>query len=126
MNAPAAPTPDLSDEWDKDKLRNWMKNAKRLGRDDVYRDALRQLCRIEGRNIDDPLESEFAVVMRALEEAMTQEAGRTKRLSRTRQKLDRVGVPQTLADLTLKPKRRWDLPSSWNSEWPICRQNLSF
>src|ERR1700730_1218211 len=104
MNAPAAPTPDLSDEWDKDKLRNWMKNAKRLGRDDVYRDALRQLCRIEGRNIDDPLESEFAVVMRALEEAMTQEAGRTKRLSRTRQKLDRVGVRQTLADLALKPK----------------------
>ena len=35
---------------------------------------------------------------------MTQEAGRTKRLNRTRQELDRVGVRQTLADLALKPK----------------------
>lgn len=99
----SASVPDLTNEWDKDKLRNWMANAKRLGRLDVYQIALRQLCRIEGRNIDDPLESEFAVVMRALEEALTAEAGKTKRLSRTRQKLGRVGVRQTLADLALKP-----------------------
>ena len=96
--------PDLSNEWDREKLRNWMANAKRLNSDDVYRVALTQLCRVEGRNIDDPLESDFAVVMRALEEAMTAEAGKTKRLSRTRQKLGRVGVRQTLADLAVKPK----------------------
>jgi hypothetical protein len=95
--------PHLSNEWDSDRLRNWMKNAKRLRRNDVYQVALRQLCRVEGRNIDDPLESEFATVMRALEEALTEEAGKTKRLNRTRQKLDRVGVRQTLADLALKP-----------------------
>ena len=100
----AISVPDLSEEWDKTKLRNWMKNAKRLNRDDVYRAALRQLCKIEGRNIDDPLEADFAVVMRALEEALTAEAGKTKRLNRTRQKLDRVGVRQTLSDLALKPK----------------------
>jgi hypothetical protein len=94
--------PDLSKEWDKGKLRNWMANAKRLGRMDVYNDALRQLCRAEGRNIDDPLESEFAAVMRALEEALTEQSGRTKRLSRTRQKLARAGVRKTLADLALK------------------------
>src|ERR1700687_3087172 len=97
------PTPDLTNEWDRDKLRNWMKNAKRLGRDDVYEIAFRQLCKVEGRDIDDPLESDFATVMRALEEALTAEAGRTRRLNRTRQKLDRVGVRQTLADLALKP-----------------------
>ena len=102
--AQAGALPNLANEWDKTKLRNWMKNARRLGREDVYRAALRQLCRVEGRNIDDPLESEFAVVMRALEEAMTEEAGRTKRLNRTRQKLNRVGVRQTLADLALKPQ----------------------
>jgi hypothetical protein len=95
--------PDLSNEWDKDKLRNWMKNAKRLGRDDVYQVAFRRLCRVEGRDISDPLEAEFAMVMRALEQALTEEAGKTKRLSRSRQKLDRVGVRQTLADLALKP-----------------------
>lgn len=98
-----APIPDLTNEWDKDKLRSWMKNAKRLGRGDVYEIAFRQLCKVEGRNIDDPLESDFATVMRALEEALTAEAGKTKRLNRTRQKLGRVGVRQTLADLALKP-----------------------
>jgi|SRR6266404_2780629 len=98
-----ASIPDLANEWDRDKLRNWMKNAKRLGRGDVYQIALRQLCKVEGRNIDDPLESEFVAVMRALEEALTEEAGKTKRLNRTRQKLDRVGVRRTLADLALKP-----------------------
>jgi hypothetical protein len=97
-----APVPDLSNEWDRDKLKSWMKNAKRLGRDDVYQAAFRQLCRAEGRNIDDPLEAEFAMVMRALEQALSEEAGKTKRLSRTRQKLDRVGTRQTLADLALK------------------------
>ena len=104
MGPQAGALPNLANEWDKTKLRNWMDNARRLGREDVYRAALRQLCRVEGRNIDDPLESEFAVVMRALEEAMTEEAGRTKRLNRTRQKLARVGVRQTLADLALKPQ----------------------
>jgi hypothetical protein len=99
----SAPIPDLSNEWDRNKLRNWMKNAKRLGRDDVYRTALRQLCGVEGRDIDDPLEAEFAIVMRALEEALTEESGTTKRLSRTRRKLDRVGVRKILADLALKP-----------------------
>jgi hypothetical protein len=99
----SASVPDLSNEWDRDKLRHWMNNAKRLGRHDVYQIALRQLCKVEGRNIDDPLESEFATVMRALEEALTEQAGRTKRLNRTRQKLDRVGVRRTLADLALKP-----------------------
>ncbi len=96
------PVPDLSNEWDRDKLRNWMINAKRHNRDDVYQAAFRQLCRIEGRDIDDPLEAEFAIVMRALEEALTAESGVTKRLNRTRQKLNRVGVRQTLADLAQK------------------------
>src|SRR5258708_83512 len=99
-----SPVPDLSNEWDKKNLKNLMANAKRLGREDVYQVAFRQLCRVEGRNINDPLESAFAVVMRALEEALSQEAGKTKRLSRTRQKLGRAGVRKTLADLALKPK----------------------
>jgi hypothetical protein len=32
---------DLSIEWDATKLRNLMTNAKRLGRDDIYFDAVR-------------------------------------------------------------------------------------
>ncbi len=65
--------PDLTTEWDRTKLRNWMEKCQAPGREDIYRAALRQLCRIEGRNIDDPLESEFAVVTRAREEALTEE-----------------------------------------------------
>jgi hypothetical protein len=99
-----ASIPDLSNEWDKAKLRNWMANAKRLGRQDVFQTAFRQLCRAEGRDIDDPLEAEFASAMRALEEALTQESGITKRLNRLRRKLGRVGVRQTLADLAAKPR----------------------
>lgn len=99
-----AKAPDLSEEWDQQTLRNWMANARRLGRDDVYQAALRQLCRIEGRDIDDPLAADFAAVMRALEEALSEQNGRTTRLSRTRQKLARAGVRKTLADLALKPK----------------------
>ena len=36
--------PDLSNEWDKDKLRTLMTNARRLGRNDVDEDAFRQLA----------------------------------------------------------------------------------
>jgi hypothetical protein len=104
LTEPKQPKPDLSNEWDRKRLRNWMANARRLGREDVYADAFRQLCRVEGRDISDPLEAEFATVMRALEEALSQESGTTKRLSRTRQKLGRVGVRKTLADLALKPQ----------------------
>ena|ERR1700733_2179182 len=32
--------PDLTKEWDEDKLRNWMVNAKRLGRDECYPRAI--------------------------------------------------------------------------------------
>lgn len=96
--------PDLSDEWDAKKLRNWMANARRMERNDVYQAAFRQLCRIEGRDHDDPLAAEFAAVMRALEEALSEQNGKTTRLSRTRQKLQRAGVRKTLADLALKPK----------------------
>ena len=55
------------------QLRNLMTNAKRLGRDDVYQDAFRQLCGAEGRNIADPLE--FRVCERdegAAEQALCQ------------------------------------------------------
>ena len=94
---------DLSVEWDATKLRNLMTNAKRLGRIDIYFDAVRQIARIEGLNIDDPLEADFAIVMRALEEALTAESGQTKRVSWTKQKLKRAGVRQTLADLAVSP-----------------------
>ena len=98
---------DLSIEWDAIKLRNLMANAKRLGRDDVYFDAVRQIARIEGQNIDDPLEADFAIVMRALEEALTAESGQTKRLSRTSKNLNGRGSGKRLPIWLSQPLRQW-------------------
>ena len=98
-----APAPDLADVWDQDILRKWLKTAKRLERDDVYKDAFRQLCGAEKRETDDPLELEFAGVICALEQALTEGLGKTKRLSPMRLKLGRSGVVKTMSDLVSKP-----------------------
>lgn len=93
---------DLSDEWDPQKLRNWMENARRMKREDVHRDAFRQLCRTEGRDVDDPLDAEFAGVMRALEQTLADESGKTKRLTRTRHKLGHAAVRKAMIEAALK------------------------
>src|SRR5688572_1050291 len=90
---------DLANEWDPKKLRTLMSNAKQRARMDVYEQAFRQLCRIEGRDHDDPLDREFHEVMAALEQALTEARGKTTRLNRTRQKLKRVGVQALISDL---------------------------
>ena len=84
-----------------------MANAKRLGRDDSISMRFARSPASKVQNIDDPLEAYFAIVMRALEEALTAESGQTKRLSRTKQKLKRAGVRQTLADWLSQPLRQW-------------------
>ncbi len=95
---------DVSEEWDQDKLRTIMKNAKRLARADAFQDAFRQLCRSQGRNIDDPLDADFAGVMMALEEALSEETGATRRQNRTRLKTGAMAARDTLSDVALKPK----------------------
>lgn len=90
---------EISNEWDPAKLRSLMLNAKRQERMDVYNQAFRQLCRVQGRNYDDPLDRDFHEVMAALEQALTETRGRTTRLIRTRQKLKRVDVQTLINDL---------------------------
>ena len=93
---------DLTDEWDRQKLRNWMDNARNMKREDVYRDAFRQLCRTDGREMEDPLESDYAGVRRALEEALADETGKPKRLNRPPAKVTRPSLMKTLAEMALK------------------------
>ncbi len=88
---------------DRAGLRNLMENARRLGRDDVYWQAFKRLCSLEGMSYDDPLERDFYNVLNAYEELLTQKHGRTTKATRTRQKLANKGVEQCLIDWALGP-----------------------
>ena len=79
-------------------LRNLMANAKRLERDDVWWEAFRRLCELEGMDQTDPLHRDFYEMLAAYEELLTEKNGRTTRASRTRQKLKNRGVVQCLED----------------------------
>jgi hypothetical protein len=75
-----------------------MDNAQRLGRHDVYWQAFKRLCEIEGASYDDPLHRDFYRVLAAYEELLTQKHGRTTKAARTRQKLASKGVERCLED----------------------------
>lgn len=91
---------------DEKKLRNWISNASREGAKDVEDAARRRVIEIRAaKDIDDPNDPvvlDFWKSIIALENELSEERGRIIRLSRTRQKIARVGVEKTLADLALK------------------------
>lgn len=80
----------------------YLDNVKRLGRDDLYAAAFRRLCELSGQNHDDPLDLDFWRAIAAAEEVLREQRGKTVRLARTREKIKRVGVRQTVEDLALK------------------------
>jgi hypothetical protein len=86
---------------DADSLHNMMANAKKQNRTDVWREAFRRLCTLEGLDQQDPLHRDFYAMLRAYEELLTQKNGRTTSASRTRQKLRNKGVIQCLEDWAL-------------------------
>jgi hypothetical protein len=82
----------------------YMKNAERLGRRDLYQAAFRRYCELTN------VENESADVLKdvwkaiaAFELLMTERNGKTTRASRTRQKLNRDGPIKLVADLALRP-----------------------
>lgn len=79
-------------------LRTLMTNAKRLGRDDIWREAFRRLCELEGADQTDPLHRDFYETLAAYEHLLSQKNGRATRASRTRLKLKSKGVIQCLED----------------------------
>lgn len=83
---------------DAGELQKLMDNAKRLGRDDVYVEALIRRCELEGVDFDDPVEREFHGVLVAYEEFLKERNGRTTSASYTRRKLRDKGVIQCLED----------------------------
>jgi hypothetical protein len=89
---------------DAKELRQLMKNAKKLGRDDVYWQSFNRLCALQGIDQSDPLHRDFYATLAAYEELLAVKNGRTTSASRTRQKLQNKGVIQCLEDWAVQTK----------------------
>jgi hypothetical protein len=92
--------PDALD--DIQKIRNLMDNARKAGMADLVIKCQRRIATIGGQKFDPGIEREFWTALLAAEEIATERNGKSTRLSRTRQKIKRVGVMQTVSDLALK------------------------
>lgn len=84
-----------------DKLRQLMANARRMKVKEVEDAAFRRLVEIMPEEQPGTVEHDFWRSIHSLEQVLTDERGKTIRLARTRQKLARVGVMQTLRDFAL-------------------------
>ena len=90
---------------DPEKLRTIEKNARKRGADALADAAFRRLVSVLPSERPGTVEHDFWRSVHTLEEVLTKERGRKTPLSRTRRKVDRVGVRQTLADWVLKPEK---------------------
>lgn len=96
---------------DAEELRALMVNAKRIGREDVWMQALSRLAEVEGAKQETPLEREFSATLIAYEELLTVKNGKTTRANRTKQKLKSKGLVQCLEDwaLSKQPTSGFDI-----------------
>lgn len=102
----------ISDYTSLSDLRQIMANAKSKGRDDVWREAFRRLCALQGLKQDDALSRDFYQTLAAYEELLSQKNGRRTVASRTRQKLKNKGIVQCLEDWATQPNKtlKWSNP----------------
>jgi hypothetical protein len=87
---------------DPDQLRTLRDNAMRLDRHDIVAQGIERLAELRAGTAASPV-MECWKAIAAAEEQATVKNGRTTRMSRTRQKIDRVGVVETMADLAGPP-----------------------
>jgi len=85
-------------------LRTLMTNAKRLGRDDVWRDAFRRLCVLEGADQTDPLHRDFYEMLAAYEHFLSERNARATRATPTRLKARNKGVVHLLEEWAMSEK----------------------
>lgn len=83
---------------DPDSLRQIMENARARGGTRLVDAAFRKLIEILPAEQPGTVEHDFWRSIHAFELVLSEENGKTTRLSRTRQKVKRVGVIQTLVD----------------------------
>jgi hypothetical protein len=86
---------------DPEKLKTLRKNASDHGAAGIADAAFRKLISVLPSEKPGTVEHDFWQTVHAFELALSEERGRTTRLSRTRQKVTRVGVIQTLRDWAL-------------------------
>lgn len=86
---------------DEGQLRTLMENARRMGREDIWRQAFDQLCSLEGAEETDPLAKAFYRTLAAYELLLTQKNRRATRATHTRLKLRNKGVVACLEDWAL-------------------------
>jgi hypothetical protein len=89
---------------DAEKLRTLVKRARERGEADVADAAFRKLIALVPSERPGTAEHDFWQTVHAFEYLLTEERGKTTRLARTRQKIGRVGVIQTLIDWALSDK----------------------
>jgi len=104
-------TKPISSYTDPEHLRTLMQNAKRMGREDIWRQAFDQLCSLEGATQTEPLDRAFYSTLAAYEQLLTQKNRRATRASRTRLKLKGKGVVACLEDgaKSKEPTESFDL-----------------
>lgn len=86
---------------DAEELRRLISSAKRLDAGPVQDAAFRKLIALGIEYDPGSLEHDFWRTINAFEASLKEERGKTVRLSRTRQKVAKDGVPKTLADWAL-------------------------
>jgi len=79
-------------------------NAKRLGAHRVLEAAMRRRAELSAEGEPGTIGNDFWRAVHTLEAALGEEKGRSARLTRTRQKIARVGEAATVADLASAPK----------------------
>ena len=90
---------------DPKKLRTIEENARKRGADALADAAFRRCVSVLPSERPGTVEHDCWRSIHTLEAVLTEERGKTTRLSRTRQKVDRVGVHRTLADWALARKK---------------------
>jgi hypothetical protein len=89
---------------DPDQLRRFREAGRREGSPAVARAAFERLVEILPEERPGTVEHDFWRTIHAFEEVLSEERGRTTRLSRTRQKVGRVGIRRTLEDFATASK----------------------
>lgn len=83
---------------DPKSLKTIIKHAREKGEKDIEQAAFRKLISLVPDATPGTVEHDFWTTIHAFEFALSEERGRTTRLSRTRQKIERVGIMKTLED----------------------------